>query len=264
MGIKRGVVQALIERGHLLAALLLRKPAQEGAVSKRRDHFHAVGSIDIVGVDAGLQAAAVGIELDIAVVLRAAGAVNAVKEQVCLCQTPPHQTGQHTAAGAAVRCKPEDDLRLSSVGIGHHAHEIIVLVDPAAAEIICKADQCIKLRLGKGAAILFSKILDCILIADDALTQESIRLFFGNAVCLILIQLIAGAGSTVAHSPLVDIPIRLHAEALDLADHIKARFTHDHTAVRAGGQGLGGVCRSLTRCSGQCHRQQNRYGQHQA
>ena len=196
--------------------------------------------VGVIALDPVGNRAAVGVVIDIAVIAGLGGGILTVEEHIGLTQAAADKAGQDGAAGAAPQAEGPDQLAAG----GALLHSVVEgaggFIDPAAAAVICKGDEGIKLALGQLQIVLIDKLLiDGILCAGQIVAQQRLGCFLGNAVLLIFLQHIIGAAGAIAHSILAIIPIRLGGEALFFLQDLHQCVADAHIGSRMGHRGSG-------------------------
>ena len=177
-------------------------------------------------------------ELDVMIILRDLGGIDAVEVEICLDEAALHQAGAHGAAGIG----PQGDGKQEIVA-GLACDDILgeqvagCAGSPAAAHIICKGKHGVELLLGPLQIILVDELVEGGFEALQLLLQQLLGLFFGNASFTVFFQHIIRASGAVAHGILFVIPVGLFAEAFEILDHINAFIAGLEVRSRKGRHG---------------------------
>ena len=172
---------------------------------------------------------AVGVVVNIAVIIRLAAGILAVQVHIGFAETAAHQSGKDLTACVAPQCEGVDQLAAGLALLNCIVEGAAGFADPAAAAVICKGYQCIKLALGQGQVVFINKLfIDGIFGLGQAVAQQNLRCLLGNAVLHIFFQHIIGATGAITDGILTVIPIGFGRKTFFLFQNLHQFITDLH------------------------------------
>ena len=220
-------LHALIQLGNLLTAGGIGVPAFKLVARVCRFGLNIGDCCGIVALSLDLTFAAIGIKANKRIIVGQIVVVNTIEVHIGLCQAALDQHGNCLTAGSAPLAKGKQQIGAGPAFYNSGLQGAgLRIAQPAAATVKAQGNKRIEHTLGKGQAELIDKIVHFLFVLLQVLKQQLLSFFLGNAIGVILVQLAFGNTGTVAHGPLLVIPVGLCSKALPHLNDIHTFLAH--------------------------------------